>query len=49
MRDDEGQDLVEYALVAVLIAVGAVASLKNIASGTGAVFTAVSMKIKTPV
>jgi len=30
MRDEEGQDLIEYALVAGLIGIGAVVSLSNL-------------------
>ncbi len=45
-RDDSGQDLIEYALVAALIGLGAVASLKgltaNIATLVGNIGTTLS-------
>jgi pilus assembly protein Flp/PilA len=38
-KDEEGQDLVEYALLVVLIALGAVAAMKNLASGISDAFS----------
>jgi len=38
---EEGQDLVEYALVIALISIAAVATLKNLATGIIAVFTTI--------
>ncbi len=32
LRDDSGQDLIEYALVAALLGLGAVASMKTLAN-----------------
>jgi len=40
--DESGQDLIEYALVAALIALGAVAALNGIATSISNVFSAVS-------
>jgi pilus assembly protein Flp/PilA len=37
-KDEEGQDLVEYALLVVLISLGAVAAMKNLASGISDAF-----------
>jgi Flp pilus assembly pilin Flp len=37
LRDESGQDLIEYALVAALIALGAIVSMKALAGGIRAV------------
>jgi pilus assembly protein Flp/PilA len=37
-KDEEGQDLVEYALLVVLISLGAVAAMTNLASGISDAF-----------
>jgi pilus assembly protein Flp/PilA len=42
MSREEGQDLVEYALVVALIAFGAVAGMKVLASGLNNAFTTIS-------
>ena len=42
---EEGQDLVEYALVVALIAFGATAGMGKLASGITHAFTAVSTKL----
>jgi pilus assembly protein Flp/PilA len=39
---DEGQDLVEYALVVALIALGATASMKTLATAISGAFTSIS-------
>jgi pilus assembly protein Flp/PilA len=41
-KDDSGQDLVEYALIAALIALAAVAGMRTLASNLGNVFTSIS-------
>jgi len=46
LRDDSGQDLIEYALIATLIAVGAIASLTTVATNLAAVFTKVAANLK---
>ena len=38
-KDDQGQDLVEYALLVVLISLGAVAAMTNLASGISDAFS----------
>jgi pilus assembly protein Flp/PilA len=43
--DESGQDLVEYALLGALIALGAVSSLRNVASGVAAVFSSATSTI----
>jgi pilus assembly protein Flp/PilA len=42
---EEGQDLVEYALVLFLISISAVASLSSLATKVAAVFTSVTGKL----
>ena len=42
---EEGQDLVEYALVVALIAFGATAGMTSLASGINSSFSAVSTKL----
>jgi len=37
-KEEEGQDLVEYALIMVLIALAAIASMQGLASGLAAIF-----------
>jgi len=41
MNQDEGQDLVEYALVITILSVGCVAALGTLATSVKAVFTAI--------
>ncbi len=40
--DESGQDLIEYALVAALIALGAVAAMKGLGTGIQTAFTNVT-------
>ena len=49
LHDDRGQDLIEYALVAVIIALGATAAMKTLATNIGSAFTAVSTKLNSAV
>jgi pilus assembly protein Flp/PilA len=49
IRDESGQDLIEYALVALLIALGATAAMSTLATNITAAFTAVSTKLNTAV
>ena len=41
VNDESGQDLIEYALVAALVGLGAVASMKGLANSIGTAFTGV--------
>lgn len=41
LRGDQGQDLIEYALVAALIALAATAGMSNVASSINAAFTSI--------
>jgi pilus assembly protein Flp/PilA len=43
--DESGQDLIEYALVAALIALGATATMKTLATTIGSAFTVVGAKL----
>ena len=49
MTDESGQDLIEYALVAALIGLGAVASLKSISTIIGTVFTSIGTNLTNAV
>jgi pilus assembly protein Flp/PilA len=42
VRSEEGQDLVEYALVVALVAFGATAALQTLGSGLNSAFTTIS-------
>jgi pilus assembly protein Flp/PilA len=48
VRKDEGQDLLEYALLVALIALGAVAAVTLAGDKVEAVFNAIAGEIKTP-
>jgi len=45
IRDESGQDLIEYALVAALIALGSVVAMKGLATGINTAFTTVSTQL----
>jgi pilus assembly protein Flp/PilA len=45
LRDESGQDLVEYALVIALIALGATASMSSVASSLSTAFSDVGSKL----
>ena len=47
MRDESGQDLVEYALVVSLIALGATASMSSLATSLSTAFSKVGSKLTT--
>jgi pilus assembly protein Flp/PilA len=42
LRRQEGQDLVEYALVITMVSLGSVAGINNVASAVNAVFSNIS-------
>ena len=42
LHDESGQDLIEYALVAALIALGAITAMKGLASGISGAFSTIS-------
>ena len=41
MVEESGQDLIEYALVAALVGLGAVASMKTLSTNIGSAFTSI--------
>ena len=45
LRDESGQDLIEYALVAALIALGAVAAMRTLATGISTAFASVTSNL----
>ena len=47
LLDEQGQDLVEYGLLLVLIALAAATSIKGVATSIGNVFTRVGTKLGT--
>ena len=46
-QDEEGQDLVEYALVVALIAFGAVAAMKGLSTEINTAFNVISSDLAT--
>ena len=42
LQDEQGQDLVEYALLLAFIALAAIAVLKNVSTGVGTMFNKVN-------
>ena len=44
-KEESGQDLIEYALIALLIALGAIAGMSTLASSINAEFTKVAGKL----
>jgi pilus assembly protein Flp/PilA len=49
LRDEAGQDLIEYALVAALVGLGAVASMKTLSTKIGSAFTAIGTSLTSNV
>jgi pilus assembly protein Flp/PilA len=49
VRDESGQDLIEYALVAALIALGATAAMTSLATSISTAFSTVGSKLTTAV
>ena len=49
VSDESGQDLIEYALVAALVGLGAVASMQSIASSIGSAFNNISSNLSNAV
>ena len=45
LRDEQGQDLIEYALIAALIALAATAGMKTVASDINTAFTNIGNKL----
>ena len=49
LSDESGQDLIEYALVAALIALGAITAMKGLATGVSTAFSTVSSDLSSAV
>jgi pilus assembly protein Flp/PilA len=49
ITDDSGQDLIEYALVAALVGLGAVASMNSLATSIGGAFNGVGNALNNSV
>ena len=49
LRDESGQDLIEYALVAALIALGATAAMRGLATSIGTAFGSVGSKLSSSI
>ena len=47
--DEDGQDLIEYALVAALVGLGAVSALKGLSTKIGSVFTGIGSTLTSAV
>ncbi len=47
LKEEDGQDMVEYAVVMGLLALGAAASMKTLATTIGTAFTSVGTKLTT--
>jgi pilus assembly protein Flp/PilA len=45
VNDDSGQDLIEYALVAALVGLGAVAAMKGLSNSIGTAFNGVGTSL----
>ena len=48
-RDESGQDLIEYALIAALIALGAVVGMDTVANEINSAFNVISQKLSNAV
>jgi pilus assembly protein Flp/PilA len=49
INEDSGQDLIEYALVAALVGLGAVAAMKGLSNNIGAAFNSIGSTLSTSV
>jgi len=48
-HDESGQDLIEYAIVAALIGLGAIASMRSLSTKIGTAFTSIGTTLTTNV
>jgi len=48
-RDESGQDLIEYAIVAALVGLGAVASMKSLQTSVSSAFTKIGTTLTSSV
>jgi pilus assembly protein Flp/PilA len=49
INDESGQDLIEYALVAALVALGAVASMRTLGTTIASSFTAITNSLSSSI
>ena len=49
VTDESGQDLIEYALVAALVGLGAVTAMKGLSTAIGNAFTSISTSLSSNV
>lgn len=49
IREESGQDLIEYALVAALVALGSITTLKGVATGLSTAFSKVGSDLNSAV
>jgi pilus assembly protein Flp/PilA len=49
LNDECGQDIIEYALIAVLVAFAAIAGIGRVGAAVGSVFTTVGAKLTSAV
>lgn len=49
LQDESGQDLIEYALVAALIGVGAIAALNTLSGDVATIFSHISTQIASAI
>ncbi len=49
LNDESGQDIVEYALVAALVALATIAGVGRVGSAVGSVFTSVGARITSAI
>jgi pilus assembly protein Flp/PilA len=47
LRDDQGQDLIEYALIVALIAFAATVGMNSVATGINTAFSHIATKLTT--
>jgi len=47
MTEDSGQDLIEYALVAALVGLGAIGAMKGLANSIGSTFNSVGTSLSS--
>ena len=47
LKNEEGQDLIEYALVVALVALAATAGMTSLATGINTAFTNIATKLQT--
>jgi pilus assembly protein Flp/PilA len=48
-NDESGQDLIEYALIAALVGLGAVASMSSLATNIGSAFTGIGTTLSSSI